>query len=53
MSTFKKLFIEQNPLSLPQKWQEGDGSKWDRTAVIKIFETKKDFLKGKQSIHFN
>ena len=36
------FFIEKNPTLLPQQWSEAEES-WNNNAIIKIFETEKDF----------
>ena len=43
----EKFFVEKNPTSLPQQWQEVGVPAWSNNAIIKIFENENDFLKGK------
>ena len=48
----EKFFVEKNTTSLPQEWQEaGDG--WSNNAIIKIYESENDFLKGKKIMLIN
>ena len=49
----EEFFVETNSTSLPQQWQEARDGGWSNNAIIKIYESENDFLKGKKIMLIN